>query len=144
MPSARDNGPGDAGTRGAVPRKVQMMKNIAPRALCAAVLMVGLVGGPVGAQSQIGSHSVDTVSKMRTITIESYSYLVPGHVRAGSKVRVINKDDVGHSVTSVDDTTFSVFVPAGATKHFRAPSQPGQYRFYCTSHGGMAGDLVVK
>ena len=120
-----------------------MMKNIAPRALCAAVLMVGLAGGPVGAQSQIGSHSIDRVSRVPTIIIESYSYTVPRHLPAGSTVKVSNKDSVTHTVTA-DDRSFSVHVKGKHFKFFTAPSQPGQYSFFCTIHVGMKGVLVVK
>lgn len=114
-----------------------------PRALCAAVLLVAMSGGPVGAQTQVDPHSVATVSRVRTITIQSFSYLVPQHVRAGSKVKVVNKDIPAHTV-SADDGSFGVDVGGGGTGYLTAPSKPGSYSFHCIYHGSMHGVLVVK
>src|SRR6478735_10020052 len=119
-----------------------MMKRFAPRALCATALLVGMVGGPVGAQTQVDPHSVTTVSKVRTITIKSFSYLVPKHVQAGSKVKVVNKDQVEHTV-SADDGSFDVYVAAGGSAHLTVPSKPGSYSFHCVYHGSMQAVLVV-
>ena len=120
-----------------------MVKKFVPRALCAAALLVGMVGGPGGAQAQVNPRSVATVSKVRTITIESFSYLVPKHVRAGSKVKVVNKDVSAHTV-SADDGSFSVRIKGAGTAYLTAPSKPGSYSFHCVYHGSMQGVLVVK
>src|SRR4051812_7481872 len=114
-------------------REGSLMKNLAPRALCAAVLVVGLAGGPVAAHGQAGQHSPPTSSNIRTITIDAYSYIVPKHVHVGAKVNIVNKDSVAHTVTA-DDESFNVYVAGGATGFLTAPSHPGRYSFYCVYH----------
>lgn len=120
------------------------MRKFIPRALCAAALAVGLAGGPVGAETQAGPHSVATVNGLPKITIQAYSYMVPKHVPAGARVKVVNLDDVTHTVTA-DDRSFNVRVHHhGHTGYFTAPAQPGRYTFFCRVHSSMHGVLVVK
>jgi len=72
------------------------------------------------------------------------------HVKAGQPVtlRVINRDDYAHAF-DLDEFDIHTPLPAGAT--FDAsftPTEPGRYRFYCSSLGheaaGMVGVLVVE
>src|SRR5699024_7213971 len=120
-------------------------KSLVARALCATVLAVGLAGGAVGAQAQADPHSVATVSKVSRIIIHAYAYTTPRKVVPGARVKVVNLDDVFHTVTSDDGTSFAVGVPhSGGIAHFRAPMTPGRYAFHCNVHHGMAGVLVVK
>ncbi len=122
-----------------------MIKHLAPRALFAAAMMVVLVGAPVGAQSQVHSHTVAAVSKARTITIHTYAFTTPKAVAPGARVKVVNLDDVFHTVTSDDGSSFSVGAAhSGGTAHFKAPSEPGRYEFHCIVHPSMTGVLVVK
>lgn len=120
------------------------MRNVVPRALCAVALMIGVVGGPVGAQAQVGIQPASQVKKPPAIIIDSYSYVVPKYVQAGARVRVVNQDGVPHSVTSSDGKSFSVPVNGGYTRRFTAPKKPGKYSFYCIYHSDMRGVLVVR
>lgn len=78
------------------------------------------------------------------IVISSFTFTVPGHVRAGAKVRIVNNDKVEHTVTSDDGTSFDVDVPGKSTTSFLAPATAGSYDFHCNFHLSMHGTLVVK
>lgn len=79
------------------------------------------------------------------ITIKNFSYQVAGPVSPGAKVTVQNNDDVNHTVTADSGNAFNVNVPSnGGTASFTAPAKPGTYKFHCTYHANMHGQLVVK
>jgi plastocyanin len=47
-------------------------------------------------------------------------------------------------VTSKTAGQFDTEVDAKEQKTFTAPTQPGEYPFYCKYHSNMKGTLVVK
>ena len=66
-------------------------------------------------------------------------------VKAGSTVKVTNRDAVGHSVTSDDGTSFDTDILAqGQSNEFAAPTTPGSYPFHCAPHPSMKGTLIVE
>ena len=68
----------------------------------------------------------------------------------GAVIKLVNKDTMAHSVTSVavdkdGDPLFDVVVAAGATGRLVVPPTlaAGKYPFYCSFHPNMQGTLVV-
>ena len=68
----------------------------------------------------------------------------PLTVAPGTQINIANNDTAEHSVTSETKGAFDVHVDGGKTKTLTAPSQPGEYPFYCVYHPNMKGTLIVK
>ena len=49
-----------------------------------------------------------------------------------------------HSVTSQTAGHFDVHLAGNGEATFTAPTQPGEYAFYCTYHPSMKGTLMVQ
>jgi plastocyanin len=79
-----------------------------------------------------------------TITIANMSFGDPITVAPGAKITVKNNDSAEHSVTSRDDGKFEVHVDGGDQGTLTAPTEPGEYAFYCVYHPSMRGTLIVK
>jgi plastocyanin len=79
-----------------------------------------------------------------TITISGMSFGDPLTVSPGSQVTITNKDGVEHSVTSKTAGQFDTEVDENGQKTFTAPTQPGEYPFYCKYHSNMKGTLIVQ
>jgi plastocyanin len=77
------------------------------------------------------------------VGIESYGYVPePIMIPAGGTVVWTNRDIVLHSATASDGSFESGLLQQG--KGFAHTfSQPGEYPYYCTRHGGMAGLVIV-
>ena len=104
----------------------------------ALVLAFGTAG--LASASRDGSSTVP--AKMPTITISNFSYKVPASVQPGAKIKVVNKDNVAHTVTA-DNGSFDIRVEGGAKGTFKAPKKAGDYSFVCTIHSSMKGTLTV-
>ena len=78
------------------------------------------------------------------ITISALNYGDPLTVAPGTQVAVINKDDVAHTVTSKAKGQFDARVAPHSWVTFSAPTDPGQYPFYCIYHPAMMGTLIVQ
>jgi len=59
-------------------------------------------------------------------------------------VTIKNDDTVEHSVTSDDKGKFDVHVDGGEQGTLTAPTEPGEYTFYCVYHPSMKSTLIVK
>lgn len=79
-----------------------------------------------------------------TITIADMSFGDPITVAPGTQITVKNDDSVEHSVTSRTADTFDVHVDGGEQGTLTAPTEPGEYAFYCVYHPSMTGTLIVK
>jgi plastocyanin len=79
-----------------------------------------------------------------TIAISGMAFGAPVTVSAGAQVAITNGDGVEHSVTSKTAGQFDTEVDANGQKTFTAPTQPGEYPFYCKYHSNMKGTLTVK
>ncbi|MBB5160996.1 cupredoxin domain-containing protein [Mycobacterium sp. AZCC_0083] len=79
-----------------------------------------------------------------TITISGMAFGEPVTVSPGAQVAITNGDGVEHSVTSKTAGQFDTEVDANGQKTFTAPTQPGEYPFYCKYHSNMKGTLTVK
>jgi len=79
-----------------------------------------------------------------TITMANMSFGEPITVAPGATVTVKNDDSAEHSVTSQTEGKFDVHVDAGEQGTLTAPTEPGEYAFYCVYHPNMKGTLIVK
>jgi plastocyanin len=79
-----------------------------------------------------------------TITIANMSFGAPVTVAPGAEVTVQNDDTAEHSVTSETEGAFDEHVDGGESDTFTAPTEPGEYAFYCTYHPSMKATLIVK
>jgi plastocyanin len=66
----------------------------------------------------------------------------PIHIRAGQTVAWTNRDSDPHDVTSVTGLFFSGPIATGATYRYRF-MRPGIYRYFCTIHPDMHGEVIV-
>lgn len=90
------------------------------------------------------TESDTTAAAGATITIENMAFGEPLTVAPGAEVRVANNDTVEHSVTSQTAGAFDVHVDGQKKGTLIAPTQPGEYPFYCVYHPTMKGTLIVK
>lgn len=79
-----------------------------------------------------------------TLTIANMAFGKPLTVAPGTEINIVNNDTVEHSVTSQTEGAFDVHVDGGKTKTLTAPTEPGQYQFYCVYHPMMKGTLIVQ
>ncbi|MCV7298697.1 cupredoxin domain-containing protein [Mycobacterium barrassiae] len=79
-----------------------------------------------------------------TITMANMSFGEPITVAPGAQITVKNDDSAEHSVTSQTEGQFDVHVDGGEQGSFTAPTEPGEYAFYCVYHPSMKGTLIVK
>jgi plastocyanin len=77
------------------------------------------------------------------VTIEGMKFGQPVTVPPGAQVTIVNNDTVEHSVTSQTAGAFDVEVEGKHQATLAAPSQPGDYPFYCKYHPSMKGTLTV-
>ena len=61
----------------------------------------------------------------------------------GDPVQVVDQTGAPHTVTSDDDAWEEAEVSGNGTAEFTAPSEPGDYPFYCAIHPAMTGTLTV-
>jgi plastocyanin len=78
-----------------------------------------------------------------TITMANMSFGDPITVEPGATITLKNDDSAEHSVTSQTEGTFDVHVDAGEQGTLTAPTEPGEYAFYCVYHPSMKGTLIV-
>lgn len=132
---------------------------MAASALLASVLTVAtltMLGGTASAMqmSRSGMQQMEEASAAAakappkqgsTITIHNFSFL-PGSIKVkpGQKVRVTNKDQVIHTVTSTTGKFNTGDVHPGQTVTFTAPKKAGKYPYRCNIHQYMTGVLVVS
>ncbi|MGV0746317.1 cupredoxin domain-containing protein [Mycolicibacterium sp. XJ870] len=79
-----------------------------------------------------------------TITIEGMGFSGGLTVAPGAQITIVNNDEVEHSVTSRTADLFDVHVDGKQRATLTAPSEPGEYAFYCIYHPAMVGTLTVR
>jgi plastocyanin len=79
-----------------------------------------------------------------TITMANMSFGDPITVAPGATITIKNDDSAEHSVTSQTEGAFDVHVDAGEQGTLTAPTEPGEYAFYCVYHPSMKGTLIVR
>jgi plastocyanin len=69
-------------------------------------------------------------------------------LRAGGTVTWLNRDDIGHTVTSgrpeQPDPQFDVALGGPGTSATVTFSEPGVYPYFCNRHRSMRGEIRVK
>lgn len=78
-----------------------------------------------------------------TITIANMSFGEPITVPPGAQITIKNDDSAEHSVTSQTAGQFDVHVDGNQEATLTAPTEPGEYAFYCIYHPSMKGTLIV-
>lgn len=111
---------------------------VLPVALLLAFVSVGVANARMSHDT--GHSNAITIP---TITISNFSFKVPATVLHGAKIKVVNNDNVLHTVTSNVAGKFNVSVPAHQVRYFRAPVK-GTYGFHCNPHPSMKGTLHVR
>jgi plastocyanin len=127
------------------------MKKIGTFLAAAAVLAAVVTGcdssGSTTQTTDTAAASENTATEVAggpTLTIANMAFGQPLTVAPGTQINIANNDTVEHSVTSDTKGAFDVHVDGGKRKTLTAPSQPGEYAFYCVYHPNMKGTLIVK
>ncbi|OCB27508.1 hypothetical protein A5675_03330 [Mycobacterium malmoense] len=76
------------------------------------------------------------------MTIENNNFSHLSAPRA-VQIKVLNKDDIEHTVTSDTPGVFDVHVPPRDERVFIAPDKPGTYPYHSSDQPSMHGELVV-
>lgn len=100
--------------------------------------------GTATATASPESTSGTTEASGPTITMANMSFGDPITVAPGATITLKNDDSAEHSVTSETEGTFDVHVDAGEQGTLTAPTEPGEYPFYCVYHPSMKGTLIVQ
>jgi plastocyanin len=83
-------------------------------------------------------------SAANAVTIDNFSFAPsPIEIHAGTRVTWINKDDVPHTVVSVDGKFRSQALDTDETFSFTF-HDPGTYEYFCSVHPKMTGKVLVK
>ena len=78
-----------------------------------------------------------------TVDVRNFAYVPPSlSVASGVTVTWTNQDDVAHTVSADDGSSFDGTVGPGATFTFTAGA-PGTYTYFCRFHPFMKGSLTV-
>lgn len=113
--------------------------------LAVGALSLGVAQSPTEGSTPTGSASISQVARKAVITISMNGFSSPTRVQAGAVVKVVNKDNDYHSMTSNDNgKSFDILVPPLAKINFQAPTNLGKYAFHCSFHNSMHGTLIVK
>jgi plastocyanin len=93
------------------------------------------------------SHSVAAAqdkSAANTVTVDNFSFAPsPIEIHARTRVTWINKDDVPHTVVSVDGKFKSQALDTDEMFSFTF-QDPGTYEYFCSVHPKMTGKIIVK
>jgi plastocyanin len=113
-----------------------MARPPAGRFLLAAAALAGCVSDrpATGPEPPAGGDAVD---------VRNFAYVPPSlTVASGTGVTWTNRDDVAHTVSSDDGSSFDGTVGPGATFTFTAGA-PGTYTYFCRFHPFMKASLTV-
>jgi plastocyanin len=104
----------------------------------AAALALALAASPISGSAAAQPAQV-------TVTIDNFTFN-PGviTVPAGATVTWVNQDDIPHTVTSDDHTSFrSKPLDTGDKFSFKFTT-PGTWSYFCSIHPHMVGKVIVK
>jgi plastocyanin len=78
------------------------------------------------------------------IKIDNFSFLPATLVvRKGTHITWTNRDDIPHTVVE-NNKLFKSHVLDTDEKFTFTPTQPGTYKYYCSIHPKMTGEIVVE
>lgn len=86
----------------------------------------------------------DQAQTTAMIHISGFKFITPAAVSPGATVTVMNMDGEAHTVTADSGSAFDMKAAPSQIATFTAPSKPGTYKFHCTYHSNMHGELVVE
>ena len=111
------------------------------RDVAALAALTGLLAACVSDRPATGP---DVPPSGEQVTIDNFAYRPPQlTVTSGTAVTWTNHDDVSHTVTADDGSTFgSGAIGRGGTFTFTAGA-PGTYTYFCQIHPFMKGTLTV-
>ena len=104
-------------------------------------LSLAFLGGALARPSAIAAQEKPAVIQ---VTIDNYTF-TPKEltIPAGTQVTWTNKDDVPHTVVSVDKKFKSKALDTGEAFSFTF-TDPGTYAYYCSIHPTMTAKVIVK
>jgi plastocyanin len=107
----------------------------------ATLFSLPLAGGPLKVGPLAAAEAKPNVT---AITIDNFSFApMQIEIAAGTQVTWINKDDVPHTVVSVDHKFKSRALDTDESFSFTF-QDPGTYEYFCSVHPKMTGKIVVK
>lgn len=107
------------------------------------VLLLGAASFSVATGTSVGA--AGTSSTSNTIVISNFIFKpMVLKVAPGATIKVMNKDNVVHSVDANGGQFNTRNIAPGRTKSFKAPKKPGKYHYFCAVHTFMMGTIVVK
>jgi plastocyanin len=78
------------------------------------------------------------------VTIDNFTFQAPAlTVAAGTTVTWTNNDDIPHTVRAVDGSFHSKAMDTADSYSFTF-AKPGVYRYFCSLHPKMVGQVIVK
>ena len=86
----------------------------------------------------------DAEAEDAVITITGFVFEGPETVAPGATVTVVNEDPAAHTVTSKDKAFTEANVEGETEATFTAPTEPGEYAYFCKLHPDMEATLVVE
>ena len=111
----------------------------------AAIAFAALTLFAIGLSAAPRQSSGDTPSKSVAVTIDNFTFApVTLQIAAGTKVVWTNKDDVPHTVVSEDGKTFKSKALDTDDEFSFTFNQPGTYKYFCSVHPKMTGEIIVK
>jgi plastocyanin len=94
--------------------------------------------------AQTKTQATNQKNDTHEVSIDNFSFTpMDMTIPAGSQVTWINKDDVPHTVVSVDHQFKSKALDTDEKFSFTFPN-PGTYEYFCSVHPKMTGKIVVK
>jgi plastocyanin len=105
------------------------------------VLCLALAGGSA---EQYFTATAQEQPDTKSIYIDNFSFgPMDLTVQVGTRVTWINRDDVPHTVASIDQKFKSKALDTGEEFSFTF-EKPGSYEYFCSVHPKMTGKIVVK
>lgn len=87
---------------------------------------------------------VSNASAPTEVKIDNFSFApVKITVSAGTTVKWTNRDDIPHTVVSLDNVTFKSHVLDTNEEFTHTFRKPGTYRYFCSLHPRMTAEIVV-
>jgi len=114
------------------------------RYLAGAVLLVGLVGAPLGT-TRSASGSPAQAAAGDEVKIDNFTF-APGEITVakGTTVKWVNRDDIPHTVVSDDKSTFKSKPLDTDDKFSYTFTKEGTYNYFCSIHPKMTAKVIVK
>lgn len=118
------------------------MKRIASAALVSVVLGLGIAG--LGAGTADVTQSAQQKPEAKAVKIDNFSF-GPAEltVPVGTTVTWTNRDDIPHTVVSVDKVFKSKVLDTDETFSFTFDTA-GTYPYFCSIHPKMTGKVLVR